>query len=146
MYVAGEGDGAMRETKRRSAMEDLNDDAAPKVGGAAGLFEVMVELSDDAELRALMAKAEIVKYSVRPDCVVVWTQDHEWQVRRSKKDGNVYCTCPAWRFRKDKSTTCKHCIAVLNAGIEVPEYQGVKKIKVFGVSLGTGNGEEGAGA
>lgn len=135
----------MNETKRRSAMDELNDDAATKRGGGAGLFEVMVELSDDKDLRELMAKAEIVKYAVGEDRVMVWTRDHVWEVRRSKKDGNVYCTCPAWRFRKDKSTTCKHCVAVLNAGIEVPEYRG-KKIKVFGVSLGTGNGEKGAGA
>lgn len=146
MYVEVRGKGTgMNETKRRSAMDELNDDAATKRGGGAGLFEVMVELSDDKDLRELMAKAEIVKYAVGEDRVMVWTRDHVWEVRRSKKDGNVYCTCPAWRFRKDKSTTCKHCVAVLNAGIEVPEYRG-KKIKVFGVSLGTGNGEKGAGA
>jgi len=131
----------MRE-KPKTALEALNDEAAHGHKGGAGLFEVMVELSDDPALRELMYKAEIVKYAIGEDGVTVWTTtDHEWSVRRSKKDGAIYCTCPAWRFRKDKTTTCKHCIAVMNAGIQVPEYQGKRKIKVFGVSLGTGNGE-----
>jgi predicted nucleic acid-binding Zn finger protein len=95
-----------------------------------------------------MAKAEIVRYAIGDDRIVVWTtSDRKWEVRRSKKDGAIYCTCPAWRFRKSRGEdTCKHCVAVLNAGIQVPEFKGDKKMKVFGVSLGTGNGEEeGAG-
>ena len=130
----------------KSALESLNDDAAPKKGG--GLFQVMVELSDDQGLRDLMAKAEIVSYAIGEDRIVVWTtSDHKWEVRRSKRDGAIYCTCPAWRFRKDKESTCKHVIAVLNAGLEVPEFKGDKhSMKVFGVSLKTGTGEgKGAG-
>jgi len=130
----------------KSALESLNDDAAQEQKGG-GLFQVMVELSDDPAMRALWNKAEIVSYAIGEDRIVVWTtSDRKWEVRRSKKDGNIYCTCPAWRFRKDKSSTCKHCVAVLNAGLQVPEFKGDKKMKVFGVSLGTGNGEkEGAG-
>lgn len=36
-----------------------------------------------------------------------------YEVRRGK-DGNVYCTCPAWRFQKrsPKERTCKHLKAL----------------------------------
>lgn len=40
-----------------------------------------------------------------------------YQVIRGK-DGNVYCTCPAWKFKKGvspKDRTCKHLRGLANA-------------------------------
>lgn len=38
---------------------------------------------------------------------------------RMGKDGNVYCTCPAWKFQKvhPKARTCKHLKAFAKSAV-----------------------------
>ncbi len=44
------------------------------------------------------------------------TPCHFHEVRRGK-DGNVYCTCPAWRFQRKapEDRTCKHIASLAKA-------------------------------
>lgn len=99
-------------------------------------LELMAVLSEDPKIMAEMQKARLVSLQVEDTCVRVWTDEgREWEVRRSAKDDAVYCTCPAWRFRKRSGQdTCKHCLAVQATGVEIPVFKG-KKRQVFGVSL-----------
>ena len=43
------------------------------------------------------------------------------------KDGNVYCSCPAWRFQKTAAgkRTCKHIKAFERKSFENPLFQPV---------------------
>jgi len=38
--------------------------------------------------------------------------DVQYEIRLGR-DGRIYCTCPAWRFRRGKA--CKHLIAAVTA-------------------------------
>lgn len=89
-------------------------------------LDLLSRLSDNPSIREAVAKARLVKMVREDSCVRVWTtESDEWEVRRSEK-GDVYCTCPAWRFSKERPRTCKHCLAVgavLNCE-DIPVYLG----------------------
>lgn len=92
-------------------------------------LDLLSRLSENQTIRELVAKAKLVKMVKEEFCVRVWTTDSdEWEVRRSEK-GEVYCTCPSWRFSKERPRTCKHCLAVgavLNYE-DIPIYLGKRR-------------------
>jgi hypothetical protein len=85
-------------------------------------WAVAAALSDDKELKDNVAKSMKVIIETTPRCLLVHRDGETWEVRRSRKTDEVYCTCPKWRFRKDKSKPCHHIIAVLEDGVKVPYY------------------------
>lgn len=48
-----------------------------------------------------------------------------YELRVGAKDGNVYCTCPAWRFQKTAAgkRTCKHIKAFERRSFIEPGFQ-----------------------
>lgn len=75
-------------------------------------LDVLSRLSDRPEIQALVRKAKMVKAEVEEYCVRVWTQDdRSWEIRKTIS-GELYCTCPAFRFNKETPRTCKHLTAV----------------------------------
>jgi len=94
-------------------------------------LELLARLADNPEIRALVEKAKLVRYEVHEHGVTVWTVDNRhWEVRRDDK-GNVYCTCPSWRFCKETPKSCKHTVAVTAVlGIDgVPYFKPPKEAK-----------------
>lgn len=87
-------------------------------------LDVLARLSGSSEIQALVAKARLVKVEVEEYCVRVWTQDdRSWEIRKTVA-GDIFCTCPAYRFNKDDPRTCKHLTAIsaMMSADEIPVY------------------------
>lgn len=75
-------------------------------------LDLLERLSDDPVVKSLVQKARAVKFEPTANAVRVWTTDKKfWEVRKDN-DGDLYCSCPAWRFSKLKPRKCKHLLAV----------------------------------
>lgn len=94
-------------------------------------LDVLARLSGRPEIQELVRKAKMVKVEVERYCVRVWTQDdRSWEIRKTVS-GEIYCTCPAFRFNKETPRTCKHltAVAALLDKKEIPLYVHKKKRK-----------------
>lgn len=99
-------------------MQSLSNDAIERL-------KMMDTFIDDEKIKNEIAKALHVRYEVMEEEILVSASSSVWCVRRSKRDGEVYCTCPAYRFRKKSGIEkCKHMLAIDAEGIEVPTYNG----------------------
>jgi len=75
-------------------------------------LSLLEKLTEDPHIVALVKKAKLVKLSIGPYAVLVWTSDKAfWEIRKTRS-GDIYCTCPAYRFNKSDPRTCKHLMAV----------------------------------
>lgn len=87
-------------------------------------LDVLARMSDSEEIKALVRKAKLVRVEVEQYCIRVWTQDdRSWEVRKTGS-GEIYCTCPSYRFNKDTPRTCKHLTAIsaMFSVSEIPVY------------------------
>jgi predicted nucleic acid-binding Zn finger protein len=87
-------------------------------------LDVLSRLSGRPEIEVLVRKAKLVKAEVEEYGVRVWTQDdRSWEIRKTI-DGDIYCTCPSFRFSKSDPKTCKHLTAIsaMLSREEIPVY------------------------
>jgi hypothetical protein len=72
---------------------------------------------DEAESKIRVAAekkaASVVEYTPEAPLVLQTVSssskpDVKYEIRQSRTDGKIYCTCPAWRFSKGEEKTCKH--------------------------------------
>ena len=91
-------------------------------------LDFLARMSDDPKIQEAVRKAKLVNIEKEEDCLRVWTDSESWEVRRSSKNNEIYCTCPAFRFNKESARTCKHltAVGVLYDLEEVPVYKGKK--------------------
>lgn len=95
--------------------------------------DVFFAVGEDTKIREFGQAAERVGYEVKVDHVLCWSPGKEdmWVVRRNKKTGVPYCSCPSWRFPKKIELPdgtlapgerfCKHLSALAQADVEVPQ-------------------------
>ena len=87
-------------------------------------LDVLARLSGSPEIEALVRKAKLVKVEIEGFCIRVWTQDdRSWEIRKPVS-GDLYCTCPSFRFSKETPQTCKHLLAIsaMFSESEIPIY------------------------
>lgn len=99
-------------------------------------LDVLARMSGSPEIQELVRKAKMVRVEVEEYCIRVWTQDdRSWEVRKTSA-GEVYCTCPAYRFNKDEPRTCKHLTAIsaMFSLSEIPVYVHKKYRKSIGTN------------
>jgi len=87
-------------------------------------LDILSRLTGRPDIKELVRKAKLVKAEVERYCIRVWTQDdRSWEIRKTVV-GEIYCTCPAFRFSKSDPKTCKHLTAVsaLLSEDEIPVY------------------------
>lgn len=100
-------------------------------------LDVLARLSDRPEIQKLVTKAKLVKVDVGEDAIHVRTTDaRSWEVRKTSS-GEVYCTCPAYRFNEDTPRTCKHLLAIsaMFSESEIPVYVHRKSRKSDGTNV-----------
>ena len=110
-------------------MKPISEQAKEKI-------RVMMAFVDQADVLDELQKALFVEYGFMGSVLEarsIGSLD-VWEVRRSARTNEVYCTCPRYKFRKKWGLkNCKHVTALLAEGVEIPVYKGKR---VFGVSTG----------
>lgn len=109
-------------------------------------WDVLGILSEDDELKQFGQRLDAVRYKVMKGRVLCWSVELDpvmrtlteiegkppkdvWEVKRAKKTGETYCTCPSWRWPKKlfdedgnalpPNRFCKHLAKLMKDGIEL---------------------------